>query len=128
MAENRSIAIVEDEPLVRNALHRLLRSKGYVVDAFASGEAFLLAIKDSLPACVLLDVNLSGISGFDVKYELEEAGVDIPVVMITGGFDPVRERPGILTSDVEVLHKPFQVDEVCRAIRAAIRAHEEVTS
>jgi len=128
MAENRCIAIVEDEPLVRSALHRLLRSKEYVVDAFASGEAFLVAIKDPLPACVFIDVNLPGMSGFDVKYELEEAGVDIPVVMITGGFDPAREHPGILTGDVEVLHKPFQVDEVVRAIRAAIRAHEEVTS
>ena len=87
------IAVVEDDDSVRKALGRLLRSAGLSAGTYASGEEFLNAIKSCPPGCVLLDLQLPGISGMEVLCTLRQCGLKLPVVFVTATSDPdIREQ------------------------------------
>ena len=78
------IAIVEDEEPIRKALRRLLRSAGMDVKSFPSGVEFLESLTNQWPDCVVLDLQMPIMNGFEVQARLAELRVSIPVVIITG--------------------------------------------
>ena len=82
------VAIVDDEQSVRKALERLLRSAGYSVEAFGSGNEFLDSIRMRKPDCVVLDLHMPEMDGFEVQTQLVERGARVPVVVITGHDSP----------------------------------------
>src|SRR4051812_2401761 len=87
------IAIVDDEESVRKALSRLLDSAGLAVETYGSGRDFLAGWRNSRPACVVLDLHMPDVTGFEVLEQLEEAEVKLPVVVITGHHSSdARER------------------------------------
>ena len=79
------LAVVDDDPDIRSALLRLLRSHGHEVHAFASAEAYLA--DDCAPDCAILDIQLPGISGLDLEGRLRETGSGTTVVFITAHDD-----------------------------------------
>lgn len=113
---DRRIAIVDDEPSLRRALTRLLRLKGFAVDAFASGEEFLESLAERTPCCLILDLQMPGLTGFDVLTRLSAAGSSIPVVTITGFDSPAARERALAGGAAVYLRKP--VGEV--ALLAAI--------
>jgi FixJ family two-component response regulator len=87
------IAIVDDDRSVRRSLHRLLGSAGYAVASFASATDFLDALPRTPTACLVLDVHLDGMSGFDLQDRLVADGSGVPIIFITAHDDaPTRER------------------------------------
>jgi FixJ family two-component response regulator len=111
------IAIVDDNPSVRRALHRLVRSAGYPVQAFASAHEFLDSLPGRRPACLVLDIHLNGMSGFDLQERLALDEVDVPVIFISAHDDaPTRER---IERSGAAAHLWKPVDE--RALLGAIR-------
>ena len=118
--ESILVAVVDDEAPVRVALGRLLRLAGYQVAAFESGEEFLASLAHCLPACVLLDVNMPGLSGLQVQARLLADRVALPVVFITASDDPTVERLALEAGGLRVLHKPFGNDELLAAVRLAL--------
>ena len=120
--ESIRVAVVDDEAPVRAALGRLLRLAGYRVAAFESGEQFLASLVLRPPACVLLDVNMPGLSGLQVQARLLADRVALPVVFITASDDPSVERLALEAGGLRVLHKPFGNDELLAAVRFALRA------
>ena len=85
------VAIVDDEEPIRKALTRLLRSAGLDVESFPSGGDFLASLPNHRPDCVVLDLHMPVVSGFDVQTRLADSGV--PVVIITGhDSDETRAR------------------------------------
>jgi FixJ family two-component response regulator len=116
------VAVVDDEAPVRAALGRLLRLAGYQVAGFESGEQFLASLVLRQPACVLLDVNMPGLSGLQVQARLLADRVALPVVFITASDDPSVERLALEAGGLRVLHKPFSNDELLAAVRFALRA------
>ena len=112
------ISVVEDDPSFRRALRRLLSAAGFSVAAFASAEDFLASDSAGATACLVLDVHLGGMSGFDLQQRLATAGVPIPAIFITAHDDPVtRERA---RSGVAYLQKPFREDALIGAIQQAL--------
>ena len=115
-----SVAVVDDEAPVRIALGRLLRLADYEVAAFASGEEFLVSLATSQPACVLLDVHMPGLTGFDVIKRMRAANIDIPVVFITASdardIDQTASQYG-----ARLLRKPFSNDVLLAAVEAALQ-------
>ncbi len=114
------IAVVDDDPSVRRALHRLVQAGGYTVQTFPSAVAFLDSLGRGRPACLVLDIHLDGMSGFDLHERLAADGVGIPVVFITAHDDaPTRER---IENSGAAGHLWKPVDEqallgaICRAI------------
>jgi FixJ family two-component response regulator len=114
------VAVVDDEAPVRTALGRLLRLADYDVATFESGEAFLASIGARRPDCVVLDVHMPGLSGFDVQSRLKAAHVDIPVVYITASDDPDLDRQSLTAGGRELLRKPFSNVELLAAIGVAL--------
>jgi len=82
------IAVVDDDPFVRKALERLIGSTGLSVESFASGAEFLRSADDHQPDCVVLDLHMQEMSGFEVQSRLARAHPRVPVVVITGHDTP----------------------------------------
>ena len=114
------VAVVDDEVHVRVALGRLLRLADYEVAGHASGEDFLASLAQRMPDCVLLDVNMPGLSGLQVQARLRAERVALPVVFITASDDPTVERSALEAGGLRVLHKPFGNDELLAAVRFAL--------
>ncbi len=114
------IAVVDDEASVRTMLGRLLRLADYEVVGFGSGDDFIASLSKRQPDCVILDVHMPGLTGFDVQSRLCAAHVDIPVVFITASDDLSLDAKVQQAGGVKLLRKPFSNDELLEAVRAAL--------
>jgi FixJ family two-component response regulator len=114
------IAVVDDEEPVRKALTRLLRSFGSEVESFPSGAEFLESLSTEQPDCLVLDLHMPLVNGFDVQTRLIESGVDVPVVIITG-HDSVETRTRAMKrKPVAYLRKPVNDQVRLDAIELAL--------
>ena len=114
------MCLVDDDAAVCRALALLLRTTGFSVEAFPSAEAFLGAPHAPPPDCLLLDVHLGGLSGFDLLERLVTMGVSIPAVFITGRDDvSTRERAQRMGA-AGYLQKPFDAHALIGAIEDAL--------
>ncbi len=78
------IAIVDDDPSVREGLDSLIRSAGWRAESFASAREFLARAAAELPSCLILDLQLPGLSGLELQTRMAETGLEIPIVFLTG--------------------------------------------
>lgn len=121
MREGESIVyIIDDDPLYRSSTERLVRSVGFSVLGFKSAKDFLDSERSNLPSCLLLDVRMPGISGLDLQQELAEAGVEIPVIFVTGYGDIPMSVQAIKAGAIEFLTKPFRDQVLLDAVAEAI--------
>ena len=121
------IALVDDEAPVLKALGRLLRLANWSVGTFESGDAFLKSIAAQRPNCVILDVHMPGLSGFDVLSRLRAARVDVPVVFITAHDEPDMARRAAAAGASTLLRKPFSNDALVDAVSRALLGEAGVT-
>ena len=114
------IAIVDDDPSVRRSLHRLVQSAGYTVQTFASAREFLDWVPRGRTACLVLDIHLDGVSGFELQERLAADGSSIPIIFITAHDDaPIRQRLE-QSGAAGHLWKPVDGPALLDAIRRAI--------
>ena len=113
--------MVDDEGGVRTMLRRVLRQADFEVAAFASGEDFLASLPLRVPACVILDVHMPGLSGFDVKSQLRAMGCDVPAIFITASDDRALDRSVLDAGGVLLLRKPFASDRLLETVTVALR-------
>lgn len=118
---NLLIAVVDDESSVRTMLRRALRIADYQTVTFARGEEFLASLAKCLPACAIIDVNMPGLSGFDVAQRMRAANVAVPLVFVTGSDDATLDRVAAGGGAVCLLRKPFSTDRLLDAVRDAVR-------
>ena len=79
-----TVFVVDDDPSVRKSTERLIRSMGFRVRTFACARDFLADARVEGPACLVLDVRMPGLDGLDLQRELTQAGVEVPIVFVTG--------------------------------------------
>ncbi|QSA97850.1 response regulator transcription factor [Methylococcus sp. EFPC2] len=120
-------AIVDDELPVRKAVGRLLRSAGLEVQCFGSGAEFIDALAGGRPDCVILDVHMPGMTGFDVQARLHASGIRLPVIFITAFDDPDAAQRLEQAGAAGFLRKPFTDEELLQAIRLAVGAGDSKT-
>ncbi|MCU1257521.1 MAG: nodW [Bryobacterales bacterium] len=121
MARKQSfVYIVDNDPAVRKALDRLIRSVGFGVRTFASSQEFLKASLADAPGCLVLEVGIPGASGLDIQSQLASAGIHIPVIFITGHGDIPMAVRAMKAGAVEFLTKPFKEQDLLDAIRNAV--------
>jgi FixJ family two-component response regulator len=114
------VAVVDDDESVRESLPDLLGELGFAARAFNSGEAFLASECVQQTECLILDIAMPGMSGFDVQRELKARRQQIPIVFITAHRDETT-RPGVLGDGaVACLLKPFSDTALLQAIRTAL--------
>ena len=114
------IAVVDDDPFVLRGLRRLLRSAGFDVDTYASGAEFLNADTDDAPDCLVLDLNMPQMTGFDVQVRLAKAGEATPVIVITGDDTPEAHSRALRLGAKAYLAKPVDQSTLLAAIGIAI--------
>lgn len=126
MHEIPPICVVDDDPGVREAIEGLLRAEGFEVELFASAQRFTARAKMAPLSCVVLDVELPGLSGLDLQRELAGAGLEIPIIFLTGhGSIPMSVR-AMKAGAVEFLTKPFDADDLLGAIQQAVSGTHSV--
>lgn len=121
MSAKVSVCIIDDDESVRVALTDLLESAGLHAEAFASGSGFLESPPDDhLPNCLILDVRLPEISGLEFQTELSAAGIEIPIIFITGHGDIPMSVQAMKAGAVDFLAKPFRDQDLLDAIHRAV--------
>ena len=120
MGDNAIIHIVDDDDSLRAALDSLFRSVGLAVRGHASVTDCLATPREDAPGCLVLDVRLPGISGLDFQDRLDELGIGLPVVLMTGHGDIPMSVRAMKAGAVDFLAKPFRDQDMLDAVAAAV--------
>jgi FixJ family two-component response regulator len=115
------IAIIDDDLSVRRGLQRLIRSMGWKAETYASAQEFLARPRTEAPSCVVLDLQLPGLSGLDLQRRMSEAGLEIPIVFLTGHGNIPASVQAMKAGAIEFLTKPFDDQQLLEAIQEALK-------
>jgi RNA polymerase sigma factor (sigma-70 family) len=117
-----TVFVVDDDASVRKSLRRLLKSAGYFTESFASADEFLECWKaNPLPGCVLLDIQMPGLNGFQLQQRLQNSThFGIPIIFITGHGDIPSSVTAMKAGAVDFFAKPFNDEDLLKAVREAI--------
>jgi len=120
------VYVLDDDVSVREAVGSLIRSAGLKVRTFASSQEFLASLDRERPNCLVLDIRLPDISGFELQQELASKDIQIPIIFLTGHGDIPMSVRAIKAGALEFLTKPFDDEHLLEAIREAIARHNKV--
>jgi len=115
-----TVFIIDDDERMRAAMQRLLKSIGLNTKSFAAPQDFLQHKLPDGPSCLVLDVRLPGMSGLDVQHKLNEKGVHIPIIFITGHGDIPMTVKAMKSGAVDFLTKPWRDQDFVDAIQQAL--------
>ncbi|MFO0996714.1 MAG: response regulator FixJ [Alphaproteobacteria bacterium] len=118
MQSHTTIHVVDDDDAVRDSLEIMLSAHGFAVKAYKSGEDFLAALNAHMEGCVVLDVSMPGVSGFEVQQRLEGSG--LPVIIVTGHGDVPSAVKAMKAGAVDFVEKPFADEVILEAIGRAL--------
>ena len=114
------VVVIDDDASVRTALKELIESVGLEVRLYASAGAFLEARIPDATSCLVLDVRLPGMSGIKVQEKLSRAGVNVPIVFVTGHGDVAMAVHAMKAGAIDFLTKPFRSQDLLDAVFAAL--------
>lgn len=115
-----TVAVIDDDEPVRSSIEFLLQSTGYNTIGFNSADAFSSAVLDNHPNCLIVDVRLPGLSGLGLQVQLEKAGIEIPIIFITGHGDIPMASKAIKAGAINFLTKPFREQDLLDSVAEAI--------
>lgn len=118
-----SLAVVDDDAAVRTALMRLLRALGHSVNVFASAEEY--EARGAEADCLIVDLRLPGLNGFELRERLRQRGSLIPIVFITGDGGP-SPNDATAHADTPTIAKPFSEGDLIAAIAQAVSSEANV--
>jgi FixJ family two-component response regulator len=115
-----TVFIVDDDANVRTSIQGLLKSVGLRAECFETAEQFLQRKPSKGPSCLILDVSLPGMSGLDFQQKLRNAGLQIPIIFVTGYGDIPMTVKAMKSGAVEFLTKPFEDQDLLDAVQQAL--------
>jgi FixJ family two-component response regulator len=115
-----TVFVIDDDAAVRAAIQGLLKSVGLRSETFGTAQEFLRTKRSDGPSCLVLDVRLPGVNGLDFQHQLADAGVQIPIIFITGHGDIPMTVKAMKSGAVEFLTKPFRDQDLLDAIHQAL--------
>lgn len=115
----RTVHLVDDDDAIRRSAGFLLKTSGFLVVSYASGDAFLAHAKSAVPGCVLLDIRMPGMDGLEVQQAMIDRGIALPVVMLTGHGDVTLAVRAMKAGAVDFLEKPFEKTALLGAVEKA---------
>lgn len=125
-ASQAMVFVVDDDEEVLRSVDRLLRSAGWAVEGYSHGEAFLERLPYDGVGCVLLDVQMPGMTGPELQEKILEAGVGLPIIYLTGRADVPMSISAMKRGAMDILLKPVADDLVLSAIHAALARHDSM--
>jgi FixJ family two-component response regulator len=124
-ADSPIVLIIDDDPRMRAATERLLKTVGLHFESFATPQEFLQSKLPDGPSCLVLDVRLPGMSGLELQSKLNEMGAQIPIIFITGHGDIPMTVKAMKSGAVEFLTKPFRDQDLIDGIQHALKRNSE---
>ena len=118
--DNACVCVVDDDKSMRESLRNLLRSAGFNVQTFASAHEFLTRQRPAAPICLVLDVQLPGLSGLDLQQQLAQGNALLPIIFITGYGDIPMTVRAMKAGAIEFLTKPFRDEDLLNAVEQAM--------
>lgn len=119
MSLKRTIHLVDDEEAIRRSAGFMLRTSGFAVEAYPSGVAFLKVARSVEPGCILLDVRMPEMDGLEVQAALNERGVTMPVIVLTGHGDVSIAVRAMKAGASDFIEKPFEKASLLKSIEDA---------
>ena len=120
MPSNPVVYIVDDDSAIRDALSFLMKSIGFESKAYASAETFLNQANFDRPGCLVVDVRMHGMSGLELQQVLNERGIALPVIIITGHGDVPMAVQAMKAGAVDFLEKPYDNEVLITRIRQSL--------
>ena len=114
------IAVVDDEASVRRAFARMISASLFEVDTYASGEEFLDSLRHRRPDCVILDLQMPGLTGRDVQRHMMHEQIRLPIIVVTAHDQPTMREQCLADGAVAYVAKPLQRERLINLIRDAI--------
>ena len=121
MTSPATIFIVDDDDAVRDSLKLLLEASGFTVAAFPTGMAFFEALRPAATGCLLVDVRMPGMGGFEVQQELRRRNSALPVIVMTGHGDVPLAVRAMKCGAADFIEKPFSDDTIVASIERALK-------
>jgi FixJ family two-component response regulator len=121
-----TVFVIDDDVRMRAALERLLKSVGLHAESFATPQDFLRHKLPDVASCLVLDVRLPGMSGLELQRKLNERGITVPIIFITGHGDIPMTVEAMKSGAVEFLTKPFRDQDLVDAIQQALKRSDEM--
>ena len=116
MASGKRIIVLDDDTSVLGAVKRVLKAHGFGVEVFDTVEGFLSGARLGDASCLVLDIDLNGTSGIELKRQLTSAGVSVPVIFITGADKEATRQAALEAGCIAYLEKPFPSGALIEAI------------
>ena len=107
-SDKKQLYIVDDDESVRRSLKLLMVSYGFTVDTFSSAEEFFTAVPNSAEGCLILDIHMPGLNGWDTQQRLTKTGYNLPVIVISADKDGNFKEKALKAGAVGFLRKPFE--------------------
>lgn len=120
-----SVAVVDDEPAVRKGLSRLLRTADFEPRTYESAQDFLDHLVHERPDCLLVDLQMPGVSGLELQAILRRDDARLPVIVVTARDDPESHEKCLALGASACLCKPFDCDTLIDVIHAVVAAHRQ---
>ena len=119
MSNPNLVFVVDDDPGMLKGVERLLRIHGYQSRLFPSAEAFENHNDFEQAICIILDINLNGASGIELRYRLKDAGISVPVIYVTGNDKPEVREAALKSGCIAYLTKPFLAQSLIEPLKKA---------
>jgi two-component system response regulator TtrR len=123
-----SIYVVDDDEAMRDSMTWLLEGEGYRVACFESGESFLKARRDNMRGCIVLDVRMPEMSGLELHEKLDDLGVQLPIIFVTGHGDVPMAVSALQRGACDFIEKPFHNEDLLSRIRRALELDSELAA
>jgi FixJ family two-component response regulator len=124
LASTQLIAVVDDDELVREATKELIETIGLAARTFVSAESFLDSDYVSQTSCVIADVHMPGLNGFQLHRQLLDSGRDIPIIFITAFPDERFRERALKGGAICYLKKPFNPTHLLTCVRSALTSRD----
>ena len=119
MPNQNLVFVVDDDPGMLRCVQRLLRQHAYEPIVFSSAQAFKSHTDFEEAVCIILDINLNDGSGIELRHHLNDAGVSVPVIYMTGNENPAVHRAALDSGCVAILTKPFSAQSLIEPLKKA---------
>jgi len=114
------VAVIDDDPAMRDALETLVTAFGLYAEVYASGDGFLKAAAESEATCLIVDIGLGDMTGIELICRLKRIGLGFPIIFVTGSDDDALRREADEVGFVAYLRKPFPAAKLMEAINQVV--------
>jgi len=116
-AQEPIVYVIDDDESIRELLTWLMKRNAIRTEAFPNAKAFLKAYRPGAPGCLILDLYMPGMSGLDLQQYLKEAGIEMPVIFLSGRADVPKAVLAVKSGAIDFIEKPFDYRRIVELVR-----------